>query len=105
MSDINQFAGWVLGMKEMSLDDRTQKIRDAVRAKFLAKGDGSVDVLAGYGGAPATPDFFYVSEVYPDYAIVCKNTEHFKVNFVCQDGVVSVSDQIIPVEKVWREKV
>lgn len=101
-ADLSNFAGWTLGLvsyKEMSLDDQISKIRDAIRRKFNPS-----EPPYGMGIPSSDSTTVWVLELYPDYAIICKGSDHFKVRFACEDGQVIVSDHLIPVEKIWREK-
>jgi hypothetical protein len=85
--------------KEMSFDQVTAQIRDAVSAKLNPQSPNP------YYSGPVSPSY-WVSEVYPGYVIVvCSKDEgYYKVPYTMTGEEVTVSDQLIPVEKTWVEK-
>lgn len=97
MSDIAYFSAWVFHGKEMSLDEKSSRVRDAVYQKI---NPGGMD-KAVLASEPSC----YVREVYPDFVIVTKGSEYFKVPYSTENGEIKVSDSMIPVEQVWAEKV
>jgi hypothetical protein len=92
---------WIFTTKEMSLDDKAGRIRKAVT-------DSLNPTPVNYFSIPAGPDqmnAYWVREIYPTYAIACKDGEHFKVNYHWEWDEVKIDSGPIPVEMAWIEKV
>jgi len=99
----NEFMSWLVGSqastKELSLDEASRKIRDAIYSKFLPAKETVFGAPAAVGETS-----LYVCEIFAGYAIVEKGAEHFKVRFVVTDAGIEVDGELIPVERIWVEK-
>lgn len=93
---------WIFTTKEMSLDDRSAKVRAAVT-------DSLNPSQVNFYAIPAGPDqmnAWWVRELYPAYAIVCNGRgEHVKVAYHWEGDTVKIDGAPIPVEMAWVEKV
>lgn len=97
MGDITDFAAWIVRGKELSLDEKTSRVRDAVYQKINPGGMAKSESVS--------EPICYVREVYPDYVILTKGSQYFKLGYSNENGEIKVSDVMIPVEQVWVEKV
>lgn len=99
----NEFMSWLVGgqasTKELSLDEASRKIRDAIYSKFLPAKETVFSAPATVGEAS-----LYVCEIFAGYAIVEKGAEHFKVRFAVTDAGIEVDGELVPVERIWVEK-
>lgn len=100
MTNVN--INWIFNqekLKELSLDEASAKIRDAVYQKHAPQNTVSAAIESKPGPG------LWVMEVFPGYVIVERgSSEHFKVMFSVTENRIEVSDQLIPVERVWVEK-
>jgi hypothetical protein len=88
---------WFAKTKELSLYERNNKITDAIRAKHAPPTGDPRAIGSG-------PDF-WVIELYEGYGIVQQGSDYFKVGYAFGENGLEVAEAMVPVEKVWREKV
>jgi len=81
------------GSKELSLDERLNRIRSAIRDKLNpADEQSAVDSYAPY---------YWVQYIYAEYAIVNRDEEYFRVDYlVNEDGGVVIGN-VQKVEMAW----
>ena len=98
---MNPQLDWIFTTKEMSLDDKAGLIRKAVTDSLNLTPINYFSIPAG----PDQMDGYWVREIYPDYAIACKQGENFKVKYHWDGDKVIIDSGPLPVEQVWVEKV